>query len=230
MNQKKDVEKKEEKVYQELKKFQKSPEEDDYLIYYFYRKISRPISTLMIIIGLNTFIASLFTFISDIIAMLLIYTNHFVLAAIFVIFAYVFDCCDGEIARYDKSRGKMKNDRMYGAYLDEVLGVLGFFGIILFLAYSLNQPILGILAGLGLLMVNFSCYVAKDIFPKKAEVAKKLEKKMFGNLKGRIGFSGGLQRIIIAFAILFHSTFLLLIFTILINVFWILKFWVYRKQ
>ena len=217
-------------VYSELKKFQKSPAEDDYLIYYFYRKISRPISALMIKIGLNTFIASLFTFLSDIFAMYLIYHSHFILAGFFVILAYVFDCCDGEIARYHKSKKKMRKDRMYGAYLDEVLGVLGFFGVIMFLSYKINEQFLGILAVLGLVMMNFSSYVAKDIFPKKTEVAKNFEKKIFGNLKGRVGFSGGLQRIIIVLAIVFHSALFLFIFVILANAFWILKFWVYRKQ
>jgi len=217
-------------VYSELKKFQKSPEEDDYLIYYVYRKLSRPISALMIKIGLNTFIASLFTFLSDIFAMYLIYQNHFILAGFFVILAYVFDCCDGEIARYHKSKKKMREDRMYGAYLDEILGVLGFFGVIMFLSYKMNEQFLGILAVLGLVMMNFSTYVAKDIFPKKTEVAKNFEKKIFGNLKGRVGFSGGLQRILIVLAIVFHSALFLFIFVILANAFWILKFWVYRKQ
>lgn len=217
-------------VYSELKKFQKSPAEDDYLIYYVYRKISRPISALMIKIGLNTFIASLFTFLSDIFAMYLIYQSHFILAGFFVILAYVFDCCDGEIARYHKSKKKMRKDRMYGAYLDEILGVLGFFGVIMFLSYRINEPFLGILAVLGLVMMNFSTYVAKDIFPKKTEVAKNFEKKIFGNLKGRIGFSGGLQRILIVLAIVFHSALFLFIFVVLTNAFWILKFWVYRKQ
>ncbi len=222
--------KKEEGVYQELKKFQKSPEEDDYLIYYFYRKISRPLSALMIKIGLNTFIASLFTFLSDIFAMYLIYTNHFIFAGMFVILAYVFDCCDGEIARYHKSKKEMRKDRMYGAYLDEVLGVAGFFGVIIFFAYQIDNPILGILGGFGLLMINFSCYVAKDIFPKKTVVAKQFEKKIFGDLKGRIGFSGGLQRIFLALAIFFYSPLFLLIFVVLVNVFWIFKFWIYRNQ
>ncbi len=217
-------------VYLEIKKFQKSPEEEDYLTYYFYRKISRPISTIMIKLGLNTFVATLFTFFSDIFAMYLIYMGHFILAGIFVILAYVFDCCDGEIARYHKSKKKMREDRMYGAYLDEILGVLGFFGVIMFLSYKINEPFLGILAVLGLVMMNFSTYVAKDIFPKKTEVAKNFEKKIFGNLKGRIGFSGGLQRILIVLAIVFHSALFLFIFVVLTNAFWILKFWIYRKQ
>ncbi len=217
-------------VYKDLKKFQKSVEEDDYVVYYFYRKLSRPISALMIKLGLNTFVASWFTFFSDLFAMYLIYKGSFVIAGLFVILAYVFDCCDGEIARYDKARKKMNPNRMYGAYLDEILGVLGFFGVIIFFSYKIDLLLFGILGGLGLLMINFSCYVAKDIFPEKQKLAKNLEKKVFGNLKGRIGFSGGVQRILIALAIIFHSAFLLFVFVALMNAFWILKFWIYRKQ
>lgn len=217
-------------VYKDLKKFQKTALEDDYITYYFYRKLSRPISTLMIKLGLNTFVASFLTISLDIITMYLIYHGIFYAAGILVIMAFVFDCCDGEIARYHKSSGKMKKKRMYGAYLDEVLGVVGFYGIILFLGYKIGHQMLAILGGAGLLMVNYSCYVAKDLLPKKRQIAEKFEEKFFGKIKGRIGFSGGLQRILLAFAVFFNSWIFLLIFTILINAFWIIKFWLYKNQ
>ncbi|OGJ15865.1 hypothetical protein A3K73_01730 [Candidatus Pacearchaeota archaeon RBG_13_36_9] len=217
-------------VYQDLKQFQKTAAEDDYVTYYFYRTLSRPLSAIIISLGLNTFFASALTIILDLLAMYLIYEGFFYAAGVLVILAFVFDCCDGEIARYHKSLGKMKKERMYGAYLDETLGVVGFYGITLFLGYAINQQLTAIIAGFGLLMVNYTCYVAKDILPGKRELAEKFEKKFFKNLKGRIGFSGGVQRIILALAVFFQSWELLLVFAVLINGFWIAKFWLYRNQ
>ena len=217
-------------VYQDLKKFQKTAAEDDYVTYYFYRTLSRPLSAIIINMGLNTFFASALTIILDILAMYLIYEGFFYVAGVLVILAFVFDCCDGEIARYHKALGKMKKERMYGAYLDETLGVVGFYGITLFLGYAINQQLIAIIAGFGLLMVNYTCYVAKDLLPGKQQLAENFEKRFFKNLKGRIGFSGGLQRIVLALAVFFQSWELLLIFAVLINAFWITKFWLYRNQ
>ena len=82
-------------VYQDLKQFQKTAAEDDYVTYYFYRTLSRPLSAIIISLGLNTFFASALTIILDLLAMYLIYEGFFYAAGVLVILACVFDCCDG---------------------------------------------------------------------------------------------------------------------------------------
>ena len=45
-----------------------------------------------------------------------------------------------------------------------------------------------------------------------------------------IGFSNVVQRMIITFAVIFQSVNLLFIFAVATNLFWILKFYIYRNQ
>ena len=88
----------------------------------------------------------------------------------------------------------------------------------------------GFVAMFGLFMMVITSSTAKNTFKNKKQLAKNFEKNLFGNLKGRIGFSFGVQRLIISLAILFYWSQILFLFAILANAFWILKFWVYRKQ
>ena len=137
----------------------------------------------------------------------------------------------GEVARYNNQNIEEEgHTKKYGGYLDEVLGMVGFSTVIFFTGYLMGNFWIGCAAVFGLFMMVVTSLTAQNLFKNKKQLAQNYERKLFGKLKGRIGFGFGIQRIIISLAILFYSSGILLLFAIMANAFWILKFWVYRRQ
>ena len=218
-------------VYSELKSQKKTSSDDDYFVYYTYRKLSTYFSLISIKIGFSANFVTFLSLLADFLVIYCMYAGNWILAAILVHLAPILDCSDGEVARYHikdfKKTGYVKH---YGGYIDEVLGTIGFTLVIFFAGYLMGSLWIGFAAMFGLFMILVTSLTAQNLFEKKKEIAKGFEKKLFGNLKGRIGFGFGIQRLIISLAVFFYSSNILLFFAIVANAFWILKFWVYRGQ
>jgi len=218
-------------IYSKLKSMKKTAADDDYFVYYTYRKLSTFVSAFFIKLKVHANFVTLYSMLADFLVIYLMCTGKWILAGILVHLAPLLDCSDGEVARYHISNFKKTGYRKkYGGYLDEVLGTIGFSLVIFFAGYLMGNFWIGFVAMFGLFMVIITSQIAKNLFENKKQLAKNFEKKFFGNLKGRIGFSFGIQRLIISLAILFYSSKILFFFAIIINAFWILKFWVYKKQ
>jgi len=174
---------------------------------------------------------TLFSMLADFLVIYLMYTGNWILAGILVHLAPLLDCSDGEVARYNtRNIEEEVYKKKYGGYLDEVLGTIGFSLVIFFTGYLIGNFWVGCIAVFGLFMMLVTSLTAQNLFKNKEQLAKNYERKFFGKLKGRVGFGFGVQRIIVSVAILFHSPNILLFFAILANAFWILKFWIYRRQ
>ncbi len=218
-------------IYSKLKSMKKTAADDDYFVYYTYRKLSTFLSTFFIKLKFSANFITFLSLLADFLVIYLMYTGNWILAGILVHLAPILDCSDGEVARYyipNFKKGGYK--KKYGGYLDEVLGTIGFSLVIFFAGYLMGNFWVGFVAMFGLFMMVITSSTAKNTFKNKKQLAKNFEKNLFGNLKGRIGFSFGVQRLIISLAILFYWSQILFLFAILANAFWILKFWVYRKQ
>lgn len=217
-------------VYSKLKSMKKTSSED-YFVYYTYRKLSTFISAIFIKLRFSANFVTILSMLADFLVIYQMYLGNWVLAGILVHLGPILDCCDGEIARYHipnfKETGYKKK---YGGYLDEVLGTIGFTLIIFFAGYFIGNIWIGFFAVFGMFMILVTSLTAQNLFENKKELAKKFEEGIFGKLKGRIGFSFGVQRLIISLAVFFYSSIILLFFVIVANAFWIFKFWLYRKQ
>lgn len=217
--------------YQILKGFQKSAAQDDYIVFYLYRKISIYFSLLFIKLRFHPNMVNFFALFADLFVVYQIYLGNWVTAGILVNLAIIFDCCDGEMARFYVNTGSKKRiSYLYGQYLDEIVGFAGITILVLFVGYFLGNIWIGILGMFGLLMNMGSSFLALHLFiEQKKKIARNFEEGIFGKIKGRIGFSNGMQRILITFAVLFQSIWILLLFGLMINAFWMLKLWLYRK-
>ncbi len=217
-------------VYSELKSQKKTSADDDYFVYYTYRKLSTYTTWLSIKLGFTANFVTVLSMLADFLVIYYMLMGNWILAGILVHLGPILDCSDGEVARYHlKDFKKTGYKKHYGGYLDEVLGTIGFSLLIVFAGYFMNQLWIGLAASFGLLMIIITSVTAQNLFENKKEIAKKFEKKFLGNLKGRIGFSFGIQRLIISLAVFFYSSNILLFFAIIANCFWILKFWLYRN-
>jgi len=215
-------------VYSELKSQKKTSADDDYFVYYTYRKLSTYFSLIFIKLWFSANFVTFLSLLADFLVIYYMYAGNWVLAGILVHLAPILDCSDGEVARYYIKHFK-KTVKHYGGYIDEVLGTIGFTLVIFFAGYLMGSLWIGLAAMFGLFMILVTSLTAQNLFEKKKEIAKNFEKKLFGNLKGRIGFGFGIQRLIISLSVFFYSSNILLFFAILANGFWILKFWLYRK-
>ena len=217
-------------VYSELKAAKKTAADDDYFVYYTYRKISTSVSALSIKLGFSANYITFLSMVADFLVVYLMYIGAWVWAGILVHLAPILDCSDGEVARYNRAHTENPKETRYGGYLDEVLGTIGFTLVIFFAGYLMNNLWAGFFAMFGLFMVLVTSLTALNLFKNKKEIAQNFEKGIFGNLKGRIGFGFGIQRLIISLAVIFQSVWVLWAFAVLANAFWILKFWLYRNQ
>lgn len=220
-------------VYSEIKKFKKSLEDDDYIAYYFYRKLSAPFSTLFVKLRFSANFVTVLGFLADIIAIYFMFTQQWIVAAVLIQLAVIWDHSDGEVARYWNSKKKNPERKYYGQFLDDALGTVSFVLVVFFAGYVMNEFWIGFAAMFGLFMTIATAAMTSSIFPNKDEISKKAEQKLVGKRRGRIGFSSTIQRIIVTLVVLFGAfvlgQYILLAFAILINAFWIMKFWVYRK-
>jgi len=216
-------------IYKEVKELQKSAAQNDYIDAYFGRTFSAPLSVLFITLGLSANFVTVLSLITDLVAIYLMSISQWFFAGIFVLGSYILDNSDGEVARHNIKKGKKAKGKSYGAYLDEILGTIGFTLVIVFAGHYMENIGIGIFAMFSLFMLIITAQTAQVEFPQKREIAKKFERSIFGNLKGRIGFSNGAQRILIALAVVFASPVILLIFAILASLLIIIKFWLYRN-
>ncbi len=216
-------------LYREIKSHQKGPEKSGYLMHYIYRKISVFFSIFFIKLRVSPNFITFLSLVSDVVVIYLMYLQRWVLAGILVNLALVFDCSDGEVARYYKSKEKNPIEKKYGSYLDEVIGTIGFTTVVFFAGYFMGGFWVGLFAMFGLFMVILTSLTAQIEFPQKREIAKKFEESLFGNLKGRIGFTCAAQRILVSLAVIFSSIHLLFLFGVLCHAFYLLKFWLYRN-
>ncbi|MDO8509349.1 MAG: CDP-alcohol phosphatidyltransferase family protein [Nanoarchaeota archaeon] len=216
-------------IFKEIKEFQKGPEKSGYVMYYVYRQVSPFLSALFIKLRFSPNFITLLSMLSDFLVVYLLYMQQWILAGILVNLGITLDCCDGEMARYYRSKEKDPKEKHYGAYLDEVLGTIGFIAIIFFAGYFMGEMWIGLFAAFGLTMVLITSLTADKEFPNKKEIAKNFEKDVFGDLKGRVGFPCAAQRLLVSAAVIFASPIILLIFGILCHLFYLLKFWLYRK-
>jgi phosphatidylserine synthase len=217
-------------TYSEIKKLQKGPDKDGYIVYYFYRKFSVLFSIIFVNLGLSANFVTFLSLVADAFAVYFLFLNFWITAAIFVQLAIILDCSDGEVARYYKTKIKNPKETHYGGYLDEVVGTISFSAAIFFTGYFIGSWQAGLFAMSGLLILIVSSLTAKTEFPNKTELAQNFEKKVFGKTKGRIGFTNAVQRILISFAIIFQSELILIIFGAMAYLLVLLKFYLYRNQ
>lgn len=217
-------------TYSEIKKLQQNAEIDDYVNFYIFRKISILFSIIFVKLKFSANFVTFLGFLADFFAIYLLYIGQNLFAGVMILIALVWDSSDGEVARFYRLKTKNIPKTKYGGYLDEVLGTASFALVIFFVGYFMNQFWLGFIAMFGLLMTMVGALSARLEFKNQRKISKKFEEKILGKLKGRIGFNCAIQRILVSVAAIFSSRIILLIFTILINLFWLLRFWVYRKN
>ena len=217
-------------IYSDIKSVQKNSSQNDYLDANVNRKLSAPFSVVFVKLGFSANFVTLLSLVSDLVAIYMMYLSNWISAGILVYLASVLDCSDGEVARYHRAKQESPPEKHFGGYLDEVLGTIGFTLVIFFAGYFMGFPWIGFFAMFGMFMVLISSMTAQIEFPEKKKIAREFEQKLFGSLKGRIGFSYVAQRMMVALAVIFAVPLLLFIFGVLANLFWIFKFLVYRNQ
>ncbi len=216
-------------------KFAKPRDEGDFLAPYTNRPISKFISWIFIHFSLCAELLALFTPLVDIITIYWISSGNWILAAIFVELSLLFDSADGEVARFRATIEKRtEKQNAYGAYMDSMAGVLIFPLVIFSVGYFMENMIAGLLASISFFLINMSAGYSY-IFPDKKQKSKNVQdgfikkvKKKLG-IKGVIGFSGDIQKHIIALALLFQTVvFLWIYFAIAVAVV-LSKFYLYKK-
>jgi len=214
----------------ELKKFQKPVEEDDYFTSRIYRKFSIFLSWVFVNIKVNANIVTLLGLILDIITLYFIYNGLWIIAGILVQLFIIWDCVDGEVARYNRNKQKNKEIKNYGAFLDEMLGLMIFYFIILLIGVYTNIYA-GIIAAYSMILLNLSAVLATHLFPKK-EISKEIQTKIIKNkkIKGKLGFSADIQRTLISLALFFHSSIFLWIYSAGALSLVLIKFYIYRNK
>lgn len=88
-------------TYSILKKMKKKVADDDYIVYYTYRKISTFFSSLFIKLRISANQITVLGLLTDFLAIYLMYAGHWIWAGIIVNLAPILDCSDGEVARYN---------------------------------------------------------------------------------------------------------------------------------
>lgn len=215
--------------------FAKSREEGDFLAPYTNRPLSKFISWTFAHFSLCAELLALFTPLVDLITIYWIANGNWILAAIFVEFSLLFDSADGEVARFRATIEKRtEKQNTYGAYMDSMAGVLIFPLVIFSAGYFMENIIAGLLTSLSFFLINMSAGYS-SIFPDKKQKSKNIQDGFIGKIKkklgikGVIGFSGDIQKHIIALALLFQTVvFLWIYFAIAIAVV-LSKFYLYKK-
>ena len=216
-------------LYQELKYLRKGYHPEVWMDYYFYRRISIFFNMFFIPLRIPPIIVNILVVLADFFVIYLMFKSYWMLAGIFVHLAAILDCCDGEVARYNIYK-KGKKYGSFGAYLDSVVGTVGFTLMVFFAGYFLGNIWIGLFAMFGLFMVILSAGYAAAFFQQKDKIAKKVREKLFGKRKIVIGFTDGVQRWFVSIAIFFASLPILFLFGLAANAFWVFKFWVYRNH
>lgn len=215
--------------------FAKPRDEGDFLAPYTNRPLSKFISWTFSHFSLSAELLALITPVVDLIIIYLIASGNWIIAAIFVELSLLFDSADGEVARFRATlRKRTPQQNAYGAYMDSMAGVLIFPLVIFAAGFYLGDLTVGLLTMLSFFLVNMSAGYA-SIFPNKNQKSKKIQEGALGKLKKRlgirgvVGFSGDIQKHIIALALLFQTTVLLWVYFALAMAVILSKFYLYRK-
>lgn len=216
----------------EIKKFQKGVDNDDFFTSRIYRKLSVFLSWIFINLGASANTVTFTGFILDLITVYMVFTNHWIIAGILVQLFIVWDCVDGEVARYRRSVNPNAPVKKYGEFIDDMLGLMGFYFIVLLIGMKTNF-IAGVFASYALLLLNFSSALTSGIFDKRKlaqEVQSSLSKKFGLNIRGRLGFTADIQRTLISLALFFSTQIFLWIYFAGAMALILVKFWVYRNK
>jgi phosphatidylglycerophosphate synthase len=175
---------------------------------------------------------TLISFFSEIITLMLIFNENWITAGILVLLFISLDNSDGEVARYNIKFNKEKSGKKYGEFLDDMLGVIIFYFIILAVGYH-TSFIAGIAASYSMILLNFSAGLSTALF-RKNKIQKitqdKLLKRIKISLNGKIGFTAEVQRILIAAALIFSTALFLWIYFFGAMILIAIKFIVYRNE
>ena len=215
--------------------FAKSRDEGDFLAPYTNRPLSKVISWIFVHFSVCAELLALFTPVIDLITIYWIASGNWVLAAIFVEVSLLFDSADGEVARFRATiKKRTEQQNAYGSYMDSMAGVL-IFPIVIFTAgLSMENMLVGLLTMLSFCLINLSAGYGL-LFPNKKEKSKSIQEGILGRIKkklgirGTVGFSGDIQKHIIALALLFQTTIFLWIYFGLAMAVVLAKFYLYRK-
>jgi len=216
--------------------FSKSRDKGDFLAPFTNRPISKFFSWFFVHFTLCAEFIALLTPIIDSLTIFVIYKGYWIVAAILVELSLIADSADGEVARFratiDKKRTPQQN--AFGAYMDSMAGVLIFPLVIFAAGYFMGNLLLGLLTMLSFLLLNLST-ANSYIFPNKEKKSKSLQQGFLGRIKkklhirGVVGFTGDIQKHVIALALLFKTTIFLWIYLVIAILLVLIKLYIYRK-
>jgi phosphatidylglycerophosphate synthase len=215
-------------------KFGRYGEKEDFLSHLINRKITRVMSYFVIHFTLCAeFIAFLVPLI-DLFTVYVIYAGHWIWAAVLVEISLLVDGTDGETARFRATiRKRTKQQDQWGAFVDSMAGILVFPLVIFAAGYFMGSLVTGLLVSMSFLLLNASTGFAGMYFKNKQKKRKEMQKnigRVFGGkIKGVIGFTGDVQKHVIAAALLFQTLIFLWLYFVLAMALVLIKFWVYRK-
>lgn len=215
--------KKTERKLESIKELEKLTEKpvDSWIFKYFYRKISIYFTKLFLYLGVSANQVSILSGIVGIPSVLFFAFGDYyssIIGAVLVFFWMVFDCSDGQAARYNMKKRNPKKHTLIGGYMDTVMGIvhpLAFVGI----AFG-SRAILGDLA----LILGFSTILSighfrillwqRQYLTKSMDKPKKpttnLIQKIFSPLI--IVFGTGIMVLLILTGAILNSLHLLLLF------------------
>ncbi len=215
-------------IYSQIKGLQKTPDQG-YFAFYFYRKISALISTLFVKLKFHPNFITLLSFFADFLVIYLMYLKLWIIAGLLVNLAIILDLSDGEVARFNRKKQKNLRKKNYGGYLDETVGAISFPLLIFFAGCFMGSAWIGFFAMYGLLMVIITSITGELEFPNKKKINLEFEDKFFKKKHWSILFDSGMHRILVSIAVIFSNLWVLLFFGILCHIYYLSKYWIYRK-
>jgi len=217
--------------------FSKPRDEGDFLAPYTNRPISKYFSWFFVHFSLCAEFVALLTPVVDLVTIYFISQGYWIVAAILIELSLILDSADGEIARFRaKVKKRTKQQDEFGGYMDSMAGVLVFPLVIFSAGFYLGNFYLGLLGMLSFLLLNLSTANAGSYFSKKGSTSKKIQSSGFigkirkkFKIRGVIGFTGDIQKHVIALALLFQATLFLWVYFLAAVFLIFAKFWIYRK-
>lgn len=201
--------------------YQKPKEREDILAWYLHRPVSKYLTHYLLRIWptVNAEYIAFSTIIVDVLAIYLIYTQHWILAAFLTWFHVVVDSMDGEVARIQMNAGIMPKKRgIFGGFWDSMMGLIAFPFVVFAAAHFMGHTMVGVFSmALFYIVVAASAYT-HVWFPERASVSKTLQSKIksIGKIKmiAPISFDSTSQKMLVTLALLFQTVIFLWIFMI----------------
>tara|TARA_Y100000310_G_C20694281_1_gene824405 strand:- start:3379 stop:4062 length:684 start_codon:yes stop_codon:yes gene_type:complete len=215
-------------------RFGRYGEKEDFLTTIINRKITKYMSYAVIHFTLMAEFIAFMVPLIDLFTVYVIYTGHWIWAAVLVELSLLVDGTDGEVARFRATvRKRTKQQGQWGAFVDSMAGILIFPLVIFAAGYFMGSLVTGLLVSMSFLLLNASTGFAGMYFANKQKKRKQLQKglsKLFrGKIKGVVGFTGDIQKHVIAAALLFQTLIFLWLYFVLAMALVLVKFWIYRK-